>query len=266
MLAKSVVGNSPKSLSVKRLQRIIGLMGRDIMHWSKRKREHVGTVEPVPSWQGIASAANRGGRNKIVEVFGCQRLRIIRPAGVAYRSQLQARYHPVIISAALGTAMIFLRRFQLLWVQPATIFILISLCAAQTAADIAATRRWNAYITDLQSQLVNGRGVIPWETTLHPADERADIDGRLSEIGWVIPYICMVYAPGGIVNAIIDPPADTNYRPLSRSVLIACRDCAESIMDRTNVSWLLSNPEARHSRLVEAMSPNHCFGQACLQN
>ena len=98
--------------------------------------------------------------------------------------------------------MIFLHRFELLWLQSATIFILISLCAAQTTADITATRRWNAYVADLQSRLVNGRGVIPWEATLLTANQRADIDWQLLEIGWVIPYICIVYAPGGIVNAM----------------------------------------------------------------
>jgi hypothetical protein len=132
-------------------------------------------------------------------------------------SHLQARYHPAIISAVLGTIMIFLLRFQLpnrYWIQPSTIFILISLCATQTVADVAATRRWNAYVADLQSRLVNGRGLIPWETTLHTANERADINWRLTQIGWVVPYDSIVYAPNGVVHAIISSPLGTTYRPL----------------------------------------------------
>jgi hypothetical protein len=51
-----------------------------------------------------------------------------------------------ITSAILATAMILLRWFQLpeqLWMNRATIFILISLCATQAVA----TRRWNAYVS-----------------------------------------------------------------------------------------------------------------------
>jgi hypothetical protein len=132
-------------------------------------------------------------------------------------SQLQARYHPPLISAVLGTVMVFLNRFEMsnrIWMQPSTIFILISLCATQTVADVAATRRWNAYVADLQSRLVNGRGLIPWETTLHTANERADINWQLTLIGWVVPYDSIVYAPNGVVRAIISSPLGTTYRPL----------------------------------------------------
>ena len=131
-------------------------------------------------------------------------------------AQLQARYHPVIISAVLGTAMILLSRYNLpdrLWMQPATIFILILLCAAQSVADVAATRRWNAYVVDLQSRLVNGRGLIRWETTLHTASERADINWRLMKIGWTLPFSSIAFAPNGVVNAIIAAPIDTTFRP-----------------------------------------------------
>jgi hypothetical protein len=131
-------------------------------------------------------------------------------------AQLQARYHPPIISTILATAMILLRRFQLpekLWMNPATLFILISLCFTQTVADVVATRRWNAYVADLQSRLVKWQGLIPWEKTLKTGDERADIDWRLFEIAWVVPYPCVIFAPNGIVNAIIDLPEGTTFRP-----------------------------------------------------
>jgi hypothetical protein len=84
-------------------------------------------------------------------------------------AQLQARYHPPIISAILGTAMVLLVRFRISdrqWASPATMFILISLRAAQAVADLAATHRWNSYVQDLQSRLAMGRGLIPWETTV----------------------------------------------------------------------------------------------------
>ena len=128
-----------------------------------------------------------------------------------------ARYHPVMVSAALGIIMIWLLRFQVpdrSWMRPATIFILISLCATQTVADVAATKRWNAYVVDLQTRVANGRGVIPWETTRHTANERADINWRLMSVGWVAPFNSIVYAPKGVVNAIIEPPIGSPFQPL----------------------------------------------------
>jgi hypothetical protein len=131
-------------------------------------------------------------------------------------AQNQARYHPPITSAILATAMILLRWFQLpeqLWMNRATIFILISLCATQAVADAVATRRWNAYVADLQSRLVKWHGLIPWEETLQTGDERADTNWRLFNIGWVVPLPCIIFAPNGIVNAIIDLPEGTSFRP-----------------------------------------------------
>jgi hypothetical protein len=133
-------------------------------------------------------------------------------------AQLHARYHPIIISAALGGVMILLFRYKPLeqsWTQPITIFILISLCATQTVADMAATARWNAYVVDLKSRLENGRGLIPWETTLHTANQRADLNWRLVNIDFAVPFECIIYAPNGIVRAIIDTPTGTAFRPLN---------------------------------------------------
>jgi hypothetical protein len=131
-------------------------------------------------------------------------------------AQLQARYHPPLISTILATAMILLRRFQLpekLWMNRATIFILISLCFTHAVADVVATRRWNAYVADLQFRLVKWQGLIPWEKTLVTGDERADTNWRLFKIGWIVPYPCVIFAPNGIVNAIIDLPEGTTFRP-----------------------------------------------------
>ena len=132
-------------------------------------------------------------------------------------SQIQARYHPVITSAVLGIIMILLVRFRVpdrTWMNPATIAVLISLCVAQVVADVCATRRWNAYIVDLQSRLVNAHGLIPWEATLHTGDDRVDTDWRIFKIEWVIPYMCIVFAPNGVVNAMIDLPKNLTFRPL----------------------------------------------------
>ena len=134
-------------------------------------------------------------------------------------AQVQARYHPVFVSAVLGTIIVFLLGLRLpdrLWMQPTTVFILVMLCAAQTAADVAATRRWHAYVIDLQSRLANARGLIFWETTLRSGGKRADRDWRLFAVNseWTAPLMSIVYSPNGIINSIIDAPADQTFRPV----------------------------------------------------
>jgi hypothetical protein len=102
--------------------------------------------------------------------------------------------------------------------QPTTIFILVLLCVTQTAADMAATARWDAYVVDLQSRLAHGHGLIPWESTLHTADGRVDINWRLTNIGWVVPFNSIIFAPNGVVSVIIDSPIGTTFRPFNRSI------------------------------------------------
>jgi hypothetical protein len=132
-------------------------------------------------------------------------------------SQLQARYHPSIISAVLGAIMILLRIYrvpQRQWINSATIFVLISLCATQAIADVSATWRWNAYVADLRSRVANGQGLIPWESTLRTGNDHNDTNWRIFKIGWVVPYLCVIFAPNGVVDAMIDLPEGTTFRPL----------------------------------------------------
>jgi len=132
-------------------------------------------------------------------------------------SQAQARYQPVFVTAALWAVMILLRRFQLpdrIWKNTATVLVLISLCIAQAVTDVAATRQWNDYIADLQTTLDHEHGLIPWETRLSVANRRTAIDWRAFEIAWTIPYMCIIFAPKGVVNSIIDLPRDLTFRPL----------------------------------------------------
>jgi hypothetical protein len=132
-------------------------------------------------------------------------------------SQAQARYHPIFVSAALGLVMILLRRFQLpdrIWNNAATVFVLLSLCAAQAVTDVQSTRQWKAYTTDLQTTLGREHGLIPWETRLNVANHYAAIDWSAFEIAWTIPYMCIIFAPNGVVTSMIDLPRDLTFRPL----------------------------------------------------
>jgi hypothetical protein len=110
--------------------------------------------------------------------------------------------------------LIRLRVPQRLWMQPATCFVLLTLCMAQVVADVVATNRWDAYVSDLQSRLEKGKGLIPWESTLQTGDKLIDANWRLFKVGWVVPFNCIIFAPGGIVRAMIDPPKGTSFRPL----------------------------------------------------
>jgi hypothetical protein len=144
---------------------------------------------------------------------------LLIPTSFSPEAHVQARYHPVFVSAALGTVIVFLVGLRLpdrLWMQPTTVFILIMLCAAQTAADVAATRHWHAYVMDLQSRLANARGLILWETTLRTGDERRDMNWRLFAVKseWVFPLMSIVYSPRGTINSIIDVPESQTFRPI----------------------------------------------------
>lgn len=132
-------------------------------------------------------------------------------------AQLEARYQPVFVSAALGTAMILLLAFKVpdrIWMQPATIIILITLCLAQTTADIVATRRWNGFVADLQLWLGSRHGLIPWETIAHTGNKQRDIDWRLMAAEWTIPFTSIVFAPTNSIQSMIDLPVGMTYRPL----------------------------------------------------
>jgi hypothetical protein len=82
-------------------------------------------------------------------------------------------------------------------------------------ADVAATERWNAFVADLRIRLTNSHGLIPWATTLHTGDSQADRNWQLLQVGWVVPYFSVVYAPEGIVRAIINAPPETPQLPFN---------------------------------------------------
>lgn len=130
--------------------------------------------------------------------------------------QETSRYHPPIISAVLGTSMIvlFKLRLDLSRMGAVAIVILCSLCVTQSVSDLVATHRWNAYVDDLRSRLAQGQGLIPWEETLHTANEPADTNWKLFNKGWIVPYHSIIFAPNGVVKSIIGFPPGTTYRPV----------------------------------------------------
>ena len=135
-------------------------------------------------------------------------------------AHLQARYHPPLVSAILAIAILVLIRRALpdrFLASPSLLLVIVMLSFVQSVADVAAT------ITTLERfrhrpstcRLSNSRGLIPWETTIRTNDTQADKDWRLVKIGWVVPYFSIVYAPNGVVTAIIDCPKETIQCPLN---------------------------------------------------
>jgi hypothetical protein len=177
-------------------------------------------VSFVYSTQPPERAALQGGAIAVIWVafsFTAIAVAILNEQGFSPFAQLQARYHPVFVSAALGTVMVLLLASSLperFWMQSPTVVILISLCAAQTTADVVATRRWNAFATDLQSRLGSLHGLVSWEAMLHTGDKRRDINWRLMAAAWTIPFASVVFAPTTRIKSMIDLPAGTTYRPV----------------------------------------------------
>ncbi len=133
-------------------------------------------------------------------------------------AHLQARYHPPLVSAILASTMLVLVRSAALnqfLVSRNVLSVIALLTTIQLAADVAATERWKAFVADLQVRLINYRGLVPWEKTLHTGNLRADENWQLVNIGWVVPYFSIVYAQDGIVKAIIDCPTETRAPPFN---------------------------------------------------
>jgi hypothetical protein len=133
-------------------------------------------------------------------------------------AHLQARYHPPLVSTILASAMLALSRYpstNRFLGSPSLLSIIFLLTAIQEVADIAATQRWNAFVYDLRSRLATSQGLIPWETTIHTGNLRADENWRLVKVGWAVPYFSIVYAPNGIVRAIVNTPVETVRPPFN---------------------------------------------------
>jgi hypothetical protein len=137
--------------------------------------------------------------------------------GFSPYSHYHARYFPILISLVFGTAMVWVYARALperYWMQPAIISTLVFLCAAQAAADIAATRRWREYITDLQTRLSTSSGLIRWEDMVHTGDARRDLNWRLLDHSWLLPVMSIVWAKDGVVQSMIDWPVGSTWRPI----------------------------------------------------
>jgi hypothetical protein len=133
-------------------------------------------------------------------------------------AQLQARYHPPLVGTLLASIMVGLLQYKAssrFLTSGPVVFTILLLSTIQLVADLASTERWNAFVADLRVRLSISQGLIPWETTLHTGDARADINWQLIKIGWVVPYFSIVYAPNGVVRAIINSPIGTEPLPFN---------------------------------------------------
>jgi hypothetical protein len=132
-------------------------------------------------------------------------------------AQLQARYHPIFVSAALGAVMVMLVEFRWpdrVWLNPATVAILGSLCIAQSVADVVATQRWRWVAVDLQSRLARTNGLISWEGAAHTGDNEKDNNFRLMMAAWTAPFTSIVLARTPNIRSLINLPAGSTYRPV----------------------------------------------------
>ena len=133
-------------------------------------------------------------------------------------SHYHARYFPVLISLVLGTTAVWLYAWvpaERAWMQPEILSVLIFLCVAQAAADVAATLRWGEFVTDLQSRLSTSSGLIPWERTERTGDTRRDLNWRLfvqPAGSYLLPIMSVVWAKNGVVMSMIDSPVGETVR------------------------------------------------------
>lgn len=135
---------------------------------------------------------------------------------VAPKAQAFARYNPIFASVTLGTVTVLAMsgriRFSRLVEGPACA-ILIILTLGQLAADLAATARWRAYVTDFRDRLARTSGLVAWKSTLTTGNRSRDINWQSMTVGWVLPILSIEFAENGRVSAIIDYPAGS-FHPI----------------------------------------------------
>jgi hypothetical protein len=126
-------------------------------------------------------------------------------------SQMQARNQSVFISVILGAVAVASDSRPTVaraWMRTSSLIIVAALCLAQSAFDIAATRRWNAYVAEVGQRLKISTGLVPWESVMGSLDARESRDWRLMSWSWTMPSMSIVLSPDGHVNSIILNPAD----------------------------------------------------------
>ena len=141
------------------------------------------------------------------------------PASLSPAAQSLSRYNPVFAAVVLGAfatlgangrADISLARV------PALCVVLI-LCLAQTAIDLAVTTRWRRYIADLEQQVAQSHGLVDWQGGRPRGSDWRDEDWRLMTVGWVHPIMSIILARNGEVQSILDYPPQTQFRPIDLS-------------------------------------------------
>ena len=96
--------------------------------------------------------------------------------------------------------------------------IVTALCLAQSAYDVVATQRWNAYIAAVEQRLAASTGLVAWESIMGSVDERDSREWRLMIWTWTMPSLSIVLSRDGRVASMILNPADASgWQPFDPS-------------------------------------------------
>jgi hypothetical protein len=131
-------------------------------------------------------------------------------------SQFLARNHAIFVSVPLGLAAIaaiYRPELQRVLARGPTLSVVLALCSAQLAWDVAATHRWRSYVADFQARLAMSAGLIPWEQTLHTSDLHKDRDWRLLTWQWTMPLMSIVLADSAHIRSMIGAPVGVHWQP-----------------------------------------------------
>lgn len=136
----------------------------------------------------------------------------------APQAQAFARYQPIFVSAFLALTGLLLVAFDIpdtRWARPATLTVIVSLCAAQMIAEIEATTYWRYFAGAIQARLGASTGLISAQSILADGDAKRNSNAQLLlHDAWTIPILSVVFAHDGEVRAILAPPAGLPFLPL----------------------------------------------------
>jgi len=142
---------------------------------------------------------------------------LIEPELIRPVDDFHARVLLVLMPAALGAiALVYVLRgvrlgdgrwagvFQVIWI--AVVF--------QLLWQANATYQWYGFCQTFQDEISSHHGLLPFEDSLLARDRVGLQTLRQMIWGWTNPFMSVVIARNGQVNALLLPPADESFRPI----------------------------------------------------
>jgi hypothetical protein len=127
-----------------------------------------------------------------------------------------ARGLPVALTTILMLVFVYLQRTARTPARFATgpvLLIVLALAAAQSAGQLAVTRAWSGYVAALHSLVTTDTGAIPHAAAMAALDPAGSRFRRELLEHWSVEPLSILLAPGGHVQAVVEPVPRALWMP-----------------------------------------------------